>query len=952
MKKLFVIFSFSWLLITVLIIPYTLAGQDLPVTEKNKNTPLDELLPDDPLLKKGEIKNGLEYFIYKNSKPANSVELRLVVRAGSVLEDNDQRGAAHFVEHMAFNGTRHFPKKRITEFIESLGMKFGPDLNASTGFDETIYKLALPAGNRETLETAFKIMADWSHGITFDPDEIEQERSVIIEEWRTCENAAARATKTHMQSLLKGSRYTERWPIGTLESIQNLNKEKLLRFYRDWYRPDLMAVIAVGDFDTELIEQLIKKYFSHIPMPDNPRKVITCSVLDHVKRRLSISAEPEVSFSTVKIYKKIDSKNVVTIRDFRRVIVENLFHGLFADRLYEINRENNAPFLYAVSSKEQLTPLTDAHVLNANILSVAEVDRALKVLLEESERINRFGFTESELQRRKSKYLAIVETYFANRKNIKSGSITSNYVDAFLNQKTIPGIEYKTMLYRQIIPDISLKEINELGRMLKCDENCVVTVTALKKEGLTVPDEKKLAAVFDEVADMKIEPYVDVFKDIPLVKEPPTGAKIISSIDKEGGITEWKLANGVQVVLKPTDFDTDDVVFRGFSPGGTSLVFDKDLIFAEKADVLIGKSGIGDFNENELAKKTYGSGIISNVDPFIDRYEEGLWGNGWMKNLETLFQMIYLRFTAPRADKDVFEKYHTLWKQALISQENLPIFRFNKAFNRIVTQDHPRRRPPTVEDLEKMDLQQSLKIYRERFGDASDFTFIFVGAFDLNKMRPLVERYLGGLPSINRQDGWKDHGMRYPGGVVNETVTAGTDPRSQTRIAFYGYLGKEEQPQEPLLETLAQLFGNRLRDVLREELGGVYGVSVSSTIIWQPLRAYFLNIIFVSDPDREKELVARVFKEIEYFKNSAFSEEKVAGIRKAMLSNYEKDVKGNRFWLSELRDSYRYDKNPGAEKILNYPNIVKDITPQKVKEAMRRYFNTNKYIHITLMPEK
>lgn len=950
MKKLF--FYFSWLLITVLIVPYAFAVQDIHVPEKDKNISNDELLPSDPMLKKGKFKNGLEYFIYKNSKPENRIELRLVVKAGSVLEDDDQRGAAHFIEHMAFNGTRHFPKKGITEFIESIGMKYGPDLNASTNFDETIYKMGLPASKAENIETAFQIMEDWAHGITFDPNEIEQERSVIIEEWRTREGEASRASKTHMQSLLKGSRYTERWPIGTMESIQNINKEKLLRFYGDWYRPDLMAVIAVGDFNTESIEQLIKKYFNDIPMLDKPRDLVAYTVPVNKEKRFSIVVSPKPAFFPLEINKKINSKEIRTIGDFRTQIVENLYNGLFYTRLREVARKANTPFGHTEPIRQRLTRFSEIYKLRAMLPSGGGIDLALRALLEESEKVIRFGFTETELQRYKSKYIANAESYFSNRKNIASNSVVSNYVDAFLNQNTIPGIEYQTMLKRRIILDVSLKEINEIGNMLKCDENCVVTVTALKKEGLKVPDENQLAAVFDEVADMKIEPYVDVFKDVPLVRELSAGSKIMSSINKEGGITEWKLANGVRVVLKPTDFDAEDIVFKAFSPGGTSLVSDEDLFSAEKADVLMKKSGAGDFNENELAKKTYGSGIYANADPYISEYEEGLWGNGKLTNLETLFQMIYLRVTAPRADMDVFEKYQTTCKQSLLSQENIPSFKFDKTFNRIVTQDHPRRRPPTVEDLEKLDLLKSLKVYKERFADVSDFTFIFVGAFDTGKMKPLVEHYLGGLPSINRQENWKDHGMRYADGIINETVTAGTDPRSRTKIAFFDYFGKEEQPQEYLLEALSQIFGNHLRDVLREELGGVYGVNVSPTIIWKPLRAHFFTINFVSDPDREKELVARIFKEIEFFKNTEFTEDKVSGIRKAMLSDYEKDAKRNRFWLSKLVDSYRYDDNPGAGKILNYPNIVESITPQKIKEGMRRYFNSNHYIHVTLMPEK
>jgi zinc protease len=915
--------------------------------EDARTVPLDQPVPISPAVRAGQFANGLRYYIRENQEPENRAELRLVVNAGSILEDDDQLGLAHFLEHMAFNGTENFMKQELIGFMESIGMRLGPGVNASTSFDETNYQLELPTDNATYMETAFQILEDWAHGLTLDPEEIDMERGVVIEEWRLGQGAGSRLRDLQFPVIFNGSRYGERLPIGTLESLEHFDREALGRFYRDWYRPNLMAVIAVGDFDASQIESLTRQHFEDLENPPNARERAEYGVPDNAETLFSIETDPEMPQTSVQVYHKMAPETDWTIGGYRQRIVEQLYNSMLNNRFGEIARQANPPFVRGSSSQGQLIRPLAAYFLSASVLENG-IERGLESLFTEAERVARFGFTESELERQKTNLLRGMERAYTNRENRDSGAFAREYARAFLNGESIPGIEYEYALHQRFVPEISIDAVNRIGQDWIRDANRVVIVAGPEKEGLVMPSEAALTAVLTAVSDVEITAYVDTVIDAPLLAAIREGSEIVRTRMIEGDITEWDLANGIRIVLKPTDFDEDQILFRGSSPGGTSLASDTDYIPASTAATLISNSGVGEFNAIDLQKVL--TGKLANVRPFISDYEEGVSGNASTADLETMFQLIYLRFTAPRADDNLYELWAAQTRQALANRDSNPATAFSDAYNRIITQDHPRRRPPTVAILDETDLYESLSFYEDRFSDAGDYTFVFVGNIDFDVMRPLVERYLGALPSTGRQETWRDIGVRAPTGVFAETVYGGIEPRSQTRIAFTGPFDYEDQAERTGIRAMAMVLETRLRDRMREELGGTYSINVGANMNWQPAESYTLTITFGSDPERTDELVQVVFDGIEDLKSEPPEEALVSDIRQALLRTFETGFQENRALLGQLASDYQRGVDPGAS-IRSYPASAEALTPASVQEDAQQYLNLENQIRVTLMPD-
>ncbi len=919
----------------------------IAVPEEAFTAPLDQPTPLGPSVRVGRFDNGLRYFIRENQEPENRAELRLVVSVGSIVEDEDQLGLAHFLEHMAFNGTENFEKGELVDFMESIGMGLGPGVNATTSFDETIYTLEVPTENPENMATAFQIMEDWALGLTLDPEEIDKERGVIIEEWRLRRGAGARIRDQQFPILFRDSRYADRSPIGTLDSLENFDHESLRRFYADWYRLDLMAVIAVGDFEASDIEALVREHFEDLAGAESPRERTEYGVPDHEETLFSIVTDPELSSSSVSVYHKMDVEEDWTIGGYRQRIVEQLYNGMLSGRFAEISRSPNAPFMGASSASGQLIRSKGVYALTAGVLENG-IERGLGALFTEAERVARFGFTASELEREKTNALRGIERANTNRANRRSSSYASEYIRAFLDGESIPGIEYEYALYQRFIPEITLEEVNLVGQGWIHDANRVVLVTGPDKEGVTMPGEEALSAVIDARDSAEITAYVDTVSDRPLLAVVPDGSRIVGTETRSYDITEWTLANGIRVVLKPTDYSDDQVVFRAFSPGGTSLAADEDFVPATTAASLIANGGVGEFNAIDLQKIL--TGKVANVRPFISTFEEGVSGSASPADLETMFQLIYLRFTSPRADDTFFEVWQTQNRQALANRDMNPAAVFSDAYTRIMTQDHPRQRPPTVEMIDEADLYESLAFYEDRFADAGDYTFVFVGNIDPDRMRPLVERYLGALPSTSRQETWRDIGVRAPRGVIEETVNKGIEPRSQTRIAFTGPFDYESQAERTGIRAMAMTLQERLFDYMREELGGTYSVSVSAGYNWRPEETYTLTISFGSDPERTEELVQTVYDGIEALKTEGPTETEVANTREALLRAFETNFQQNGTILGQLVFDYQRGNEPGGS-IETYPASVEVLTPDSIQATARKYFNMENRVRVTLMPE-
>ena len=917
-------------------------------TPRPQVVPKPETLPIDPAVRSGKLANGLRYVIRENKRPENRAELRLVVDAGSILEDADQRGLAHFVEHMAFNGTANFPKQDIVNFLEGIGMRFGPDLNAYTSFDETVYMLQVPTDSAAVMEKAFRILGDWAHRVEFDPEEIEKERGVVIEEWRSGRGAGARMRDEQLPVLLKDSRYAERLPIGQKALLDTFKHASLTRYYRDWYRPDLMGVIAVGDFSADAIEALIKKTFAPIPKAENPRGRTAYTVPDHAETLFAIATDPENSRSSVSVYFLREVAPEGTVENYRSMLIRSMFNSMLNQRFDEMIKKPNPPFLGAGSSHGNLVRTKAAYILGAGV-EERGIERGLEAILTEALRVQRHGFTLSEVDRLKTNMLRSIEQAYRERDKRRSGGFASEYIRHFLTGEPIPGIEIERALFQKLLPGIQAEEINRLVGEWLTAENRVIVVSAPEKAGLPIPSEAELSGILNAVQQKEVEPYREEVSDDPLIAHLPTPGPVVreTTIDTFG-VTEWTLSNGVTVVMKPTDFKNDEVLFTAFSPGGHSLASDENYIAASTATAAIMEGGLGEFSQIDLKKKL--AGKVVRVSPGISGLSERVSGSASPEDLETMFQLIYLMFTEPRADSLAFRAFRDRYRAVLQNRGMRPETAYSDTIQVTMSQYHFRSRPLSNEILLEMDLQKSLAFYKDRFADASDFTFVFVGNFAPEKIKPLIETYLGGLPALNRTETWRDTGIRPPKGVIEKTIRRGREPKSRTRLIFTGPFDWDDRFGRYAFDSMGDVLNIKLREVLREDEGGTYGVGVRTSVSRWPEGGYSISISFGCNPARLEELTQLVFVQIDSMKQKPVDRSYIDKVTEMDLRRRETNLKENRYWRNTLQWYYQHDKDMMA--LLKYEDeIVKKLTAEDVQQATQQYFNMKNYGRFVLLPE-
>ncbi len=909
--------------------------------------PLDGGIPSEPRIIKGSFANGLHYFIRESDEPANRAELRFVVNAGSVLETDEQVGLAHFLEHMAFNGSVNFEKQQLIGIMQSIGMQIGAGVNAHTSYDETVYELEVPTTNPAYMETAFQIMQDWAVGLTLDPVEVELERGVVIEEWRQSQGAGTRILNEQLPVILKDSRYVERSPIGNPDNLRTFDIQELRNFYRDWYRPDLIGVVAAGDFDAAVIEELMRKYFEGIQAPVNPKERTVYTIPEHAETEFVISTDPEVPVTQLAVMHKKPAFEDWTVGRYRLWIVEQIFDDMLNARLQEITRQPDAPFLDAGSgSSAPVRPLS-AYTLYAAVPEDG-IPRALEALLLEAERVSQFGFSAAELERNKLARMRFWDQQYNERDNRDSTSHAEELIRAYLTGEVTPGAAWEYALNARFLPEITLEEMNQFARDWLAPENRVVTITAPERPGLTMPTVEELSAVVASVSGTELTAREEEVSAGDLLSVIPQGSPVVSTAELEGGLTEWVLENGVRVILKPTDFRQDEILFAGFSEGGTSLASDEDYIAASTAIPIIASSGVGNFSGIELQRKL--TGQLVGVAPYITEFEEGLRGGASPTDLETMMQLIYLRMTAPRADAASLEIYRNQSRTALQNRGADPASVFEDTFSGLMFQNHPRRLAPTVATLDQMDLDKSLRFYQERFGDASGFTFVFVGTIDPARLQPLVETYLGGLPASGKQESWRDVGIRVPAGVVEETMRRGLEQQAQTRIAFLGDFPVRDNYARSQLSTVIQSLQGRLNGVMREELGGTYGVQVSPQMSWLPTETAGVVITFESAPERVDELIAALFAELERFKESGPSAAEMQDARQYYLRTLETSMEQNGYWLQQIVQAASMGVEPLARDILEQPIVIDLLAAEAVRDTARQLLDPGNHIRLTMLP--
>ena len=905
------------------------------------------ILPVDPNVIIGKLPNGLTYYIRKNVQPKNRAELYLVNKVGSVLETDAQQGLAHFTEHMAFNGTRDFPKNELVNYLQKSGVKFGADLNAYTSFDETVYQLPLPTDSVKAFEKGFDILADWAGHVTFDSKEIDSERGVVLEEERLRgKNAQERLQNQILPVLLNNSRYSQRLPIGKEDILKNFKPETIKSFYHDWYRPDLQAVIAVGDFDPKRVEQLIKENFSELKNPAKEKPRTKYTVPASPGTLVKIATDKEFPYTLAEVIVKHPGTKVRTKADYIQSLRVELFNQMLNARLGELTQKADPPFLFGRASYSGFIGGQDAFTSIA-VAKSGELEKALKAVVAETERAKKFGFTQTELDRAKQDALTQIENAYKERDKTKSVNFVREYQQHFLQGEGIPGIEFEYNFQKENIGQIKLSEVNALAGKYISDQNRSVIVEAPEKEKDKLPSDKTLLKWISG-AGKGVSAYVDNVSKKPLLDKEPAGSKVTAEQkDAAIGTTTLTFGNGVKAVLKPTDFKNDQILINAYHFGGTSLASDEDYTSASMAANIIGSSGLADYTEIQLGKMLSGKNV--SISPFISETTEGINGNTSPKDFETALQLVYLYFTQPRKDADIWQSSVAQTKSLLANRGLDPTSVFQDTVSATLSNHNFRRMIVTPERLNSASLDKAYAFYKDRFADAGGFTFTLVGSFDIEKIKPLLEKYLGGLPSNNRNETYKNLGIHAPAGQITKNVYKGIGDKSSVQLVFSGEYEYSEA-NNLQVDALQEILNIKLIERLREKESGVYAPGVRASYVKLPNSRYSFTVYFGCAPANVDKLINATMDEIgKIIKNGPEAVDIQKFVAEETRST-EVQLKENSFWEGHLASSSQNQENPAA--VLDHIKDLKKVTVESVKDAANKYLSGTNLIKLVLLPEK
>ena len=905
-------------------------------------------LPMDTAIKKGRLDNGLTYYLRYNAKPEKRIELRLAIKAGSICETDQQKGLAHFVEHLSFNGTANFKKNELISVLEEMGVKFGDNLNAYTSFDETVYQLQVPSDRADLINKAFQVLEDWAHQVTFNDKDIDDERSVIVEEWRLGLGAEDRMMKKYLPVLFKGSRYAERLPIGDMDILRNAPYSEFRDFYRNWYRPDLIAVVIVGDYPVKEMERKVKEHFSKLTHPANAPQRLQYEIPGNENPLIAIVTDKEATASIIQLLIKHPKIVEKTVGDYRNLLKNRLYNGMINKRFHEIAQEPDAPFMYAGCDYSGFIGPVDAYSAYA-VAKENEIENSLEVLLLENERVKKFGFTPTELEREKQELL----TYYAQAANeadkTDSDKLADEFIRNFTEQEPVPGIITENAYAQYFVPGITLEEINALAAKWFTDENICIIVMAPEKDGISIPSERDILQILMESKQIELDEYIDEVTDEPLLSEKPEGSRVFRRrIDTDFGYTELIFMNGVHILLKPTEYKNDQILFAGFSPGGSSLYLDEDYMSAMMATSIVTMSGLGNFDKIALGKKLAGN--TASLSPYISEIYEGVTGAVAPKDLETMLQLNYLYFTAVRRDEKAFNTLILQIKNQIANMKANPVYAYMDTLYKIISSHHPRTVTiPTEEQINRIKLDNSLYIFNDRFADASDFKFVMVGNFDVNSVTPLLETYLGGLPSKRRMETWRDVTPAFPGNIIEFDFSRNSEEQSRVNISMKGAF-KWDLKERLHFGMFTEILNIKLRESMREEQGGVYGVNASYSMSRYPSSRYSLDFVFGCSPENVEQMVVTVFDEARKIKANGPTDTDLNKIKETLIRERETAMKENTYWQQVLLNIYRQgDKLMTLEE---YTKLVQSVKPNDIRRVARLYFNERNYVVGKLMPVK
>jgi zinc protease len=912
-------------------------------------TNLDTPIPIDKAIRKGTLANGLTYYIKKNAKPEKRMELRLVIKAGAINEDSDQNGVAHFVEHMLFNGTEHFPKNDLVHYLEKIGVRFGADLNAYTSTDQTVYQLPIPTDKPELISNGFKILADWAGHATFDPKEIDKERGVVLEEWRLHQGAYKRAEKVHRPTEYYGSKLEQHDVIGDVQVIQKAPYAVIKRFYQDWYRPDLMAVIAVGDFDVEQIEKQIKDNFAGLKIADKPRQLTgdDIEIKPNQEPLISTYADSEQTSNIVEIIYKKPAEKPGSFGSYQHDFIHGMASTILAERVNDLLQKNNPPFQNAGMFYGNFFRNTDIF----GIYSIPKTENFItgyRAALTEVFRGIQQGFSIGEYNRAKTNLLSALETQYNNRNKIESANFADEYISNFIDNKPIPGIELQYSLNQKFAENISVEDINQTIQDYITADNMFITVTTTQKQGITAPTKEELLSIYQELKNTQFPAYKDDFSDKKLFSEEVKPGSIVKTTEiKEIGLTEFTLSNGIKVLVKPTTFNDSEILFQAFSKGGNSLVPEQEYLNGEYAAQIVEAGGIADFNNITLRKILTGKEV--SVSPYIDDVYEGFSGSTTPKDTETLFQLLHLYFIRPHKDKESFDAFITLTKQWVDDLKRSPTREFKESITYTMSGNDPRSKPVTKEMIQGLDLDKAYRIYQERFADASDFTFVFVGNINMETFKPFLTQYLASLPTKGVKENFKNVFHDKPKQAIQQDFYKGKEDKSNVVLRMNGD-AEYNRKNIYISDALEQILNYRLTDKLREEKGAVYSPSGYVSLQHYPKSEYMVGINLGCKPSKAKSLIKTVKGILQELQTHNPTDEDMQKVREADTRQYENNLKENSYWMSEIERAYSNDLE--VKDILRYPELVKNLTKEDIKQAANQYFKLNALKEFVLYPEK
>ncbi len=910
-----------------------------------------DLLPLNPKVTTGKLPNGITYYIMPNSKPEKKVELRLALQSGSVSEDDDQQGLAHMAEHMAFNGTKNFKKNDIVSFLQDIGVGFGNDLNAYTSFDRTVYILPIPTDKPGNLEKGFQVLEDWAHNVTYNTDDIEGERQIILEESRLGKGADDRMLQKWLPAYFNGSRFGSRLPIGKDSIISNFKPESIRNYYKDWYRPDLMAVIVVGDITKEKGMELITKHFGTIAPVANPRALPPFEFPAYKDDRAVVVTDKEATGFNVQIaWPAFTNNALTTVGDYKDYIIQSLFNAMLNARFREITQKPNPPFLYAGGNFGGFVKGFDQFSINAGT-GTNDPSKAVKVLINEIERVNQFGFIAAELERAKKNLFSNYESQFKSKDKTESGNFVEEYLTLFLDGDAAPGIENEFGYVKQFLPEITLSDVNKLANKLKESPKRFVNITGPEKtDGFKLPTNDELVAMVNTAAAEKVTAYEEKAIAADLLSKKPVAGKIIKkTANKIMGSTELLLSNGVSVTLKPTDFKADEIKLQAARFGGSSNYNLKDKYSAQYATAVQAAMGFGNFAPQDLTKTMSGKKASAGVS-FTDT-KDVISGNTTIKDLETMFQMLYLKVTEQRKDTALFNSFVSKNKSQVAGIMSNPQAAFIDTLFKFMYSNNPMApvAVPHPEYFDKINLDRAMQIYKERLGDVTGMQFVIVGSFKEEAIIPFIEKYIASLPANGKKTTFKDNKVRPVRGNKLVEFKKGKEQKSLVMQMYSGDVAYSEDAALKA-EAMTEALNIKIIEEIREKAQAIYGGGVLGGLEKYPYPNYTMMAQLPTGPEKVETVLTSLKGEIEKIQKNGPLPETLEKVKKQWLEKYRENLKDNDTWMNVLLNSKVEGTN--TDRFINYEKYVKAITVADVQKASKVYLNSANMITAVQLPEK